>query len=167
MPEVADADAATDTRHTPTAPNGIGLPGWRHPALRSPCRCTCQRQPPGLAARHGHLRSACVDASRHGVRATRDAHLRLRVNPRGWYNKLFCPLGNEFDSIPHTSGAYVSGASDGTILKCPLGSSRVFPVGKADDPCSGLPTHRQHACGARTDHDELFWWPRYRYCGAF
>ena len=91
----------------------------------------------------------------------KDFHLRFCVNSRGWYTHLFDLMGDEIDSIPDTGGAYVLGTSDGTMLTYPWGSSPIFYIGKADNLNQRLSTHRNHICGAREDHDDLYWWPRY------
>ncbi len=59
------------------------------------------------------------------------------------------------------------GTSDGTMLTYPWGSSPVFYIGKAGNLKRRLSTHRNHICGARENHEEVYWWPRYQYGAAF
>jgi len=99
----------------------------------------------------------------------KDFHLRFCVGEggRGWYTRLFDLLCDGTDAVPTTGGAYVLGTSDGTMLTYPWGSSPVFYIGKAGNLKRRLSTHRNHICGARENHEEVYWWPQYQYGAAF
>ncbi len=96
-----------------------------------------------------------------------DFHLRFCVNSRGWYTRLFDLLGDEIDLVPDVGGAYVLGTSDRTMLTYPWGVSPIFYIGKATNLKQRLLEHRKHIFGARRDHEEIYWWPRYQFGAAF
>ena len=99
----------------------------------------------------------------------KDFHLRFCLDTHSWCTHLFDLLADDYEDNPPTSsgGAYVLGTSDGTMLTYPWGSSPIFYIGKADNLSQRLSTHRRAILGAREDHAEFYWWPRYQYGAAF
>ena len=99
----------------------------------------------------------------------KDFHLRFCLGAQGWPTRLFDLLADDYedDPAPSVGGAYVLGASDHTMLTYPWGSSPIFYIGKSNDLNMRLRSHRNHILGAREDHDEVYWWPRYQYGAAF
>lgn len=96
-------------------------------------------------------------------------HLRFCLDTNGWYSGFFDLLDGEIGEClaPDTGGAYVLGTSDGTMLTYPWGSSPIFYIGNATDLARRLLEHKAHILGARDDHTEVYWWPRYQYGAAF
>ena len=96
----------------------------------------------------------------------RDFHLRFCLKEQGWYDGIIDLLGEAYDELPDTGGAYVLGTSN-TMLVYPWGTSPIFYIGKAKSLRDRLVEHRKHIQGARDDDDEAYWWPRYQYGAAF
>ena len=94
----------------------------------------------------------------------KDFHLRFTTD---WFDYLDDLLEKDILSIPERDGAYILGATDGTMFTYPWGSSPVFYIGKADNLRKRLADHRKYIKGAQTDHEKINWWPRYQYGAAF
>lgn len=117
-----------------------------------------------------HLRF-CIDDMAELLGKSRKARL-LGENPSGWFDTndsvdTFNLLENEKSLIPDEPGAYVLGTGDGTMIAYPWGTSPIYYIGKADILRNRLSDHRKHTLGARNDHQEVAWWPRYQYGAAF
>ncbi len=95
----------------------------------------------------------------------KDFHLRFYDNR--WFDGMIDLLENDSSIITESSGAYVIGTSDGTMLTYPWGSSPVFYIGKADNLKIRLLDHKKYINGAIEDHEEINWWPRYQYGAAY
>ena len=111
----------------------------------------------------------------------RDFHLRFCIKDMAklfgkrrpvWFDtndsvSTFDLLEDEESDIPDEPGAYILGTADGTMITYPWGVSPIYYIGKANNLRNRLSVHRKHTLGARNDHQEDTWWPRYQYGGAF
>ena len=111
----------------------------------------------------------------------RDFHLRFCIKDMAklfgkrrpvWFDtndseSTFDLLEDEKSDIPDEPGAYILGTADGTMITYPWGVSPIYYIGKASNLRNRLSVHRKHTLGARNDHQEDTWWPRYQYGGAF
>ena len=111
----------------------------------------------------------------------RDFHLRFCIDDMAklfgkrrpvWFDtndgeSTFDLLEDEKSDIPDEPGAYILGTTDGTMIVYPWGVSPIYYIGKASNIRNRLSDHRKHTLGARNDHQEDSWWPRYQYGGAF
>lgn len=97
----------------------------------------------------------------------KDFHLRFATESKGWPEYFLDLLDGDIDTVTAKGGAYVLGASDGTMLTYPWGSSPIFYIGKAGNLRRRLTQHRDYIKAAIVDHDAIGWWPRYQYGAAF
>lgn len=117
-----------------------------------------------------HLRF-CLEGMKSLFGKSRKAKL-FGESPSGWFDTndsmdTFDLLEDEKSLIPDEPGAYVLGTGDGTMIAYPWGTSPIYYIGKADILRNRLSDHRKHTLGARKDHQEVAWWPRYQYGAAF
>jgi len=117
-----------------------------------------------------HLRF-CLEDMERLFSKSRKAKL-FGENPSGWFNTndgmdTFDLLEGEKSVVPDEPGAYVLGTGDGTMIAYPWGTSPIYYIGKADILRNRLSDHRKHTLGARNDHQEVAWLPRYQYGAAF
>ena len=92
----------------------------------------------------------------------------LRFFSGRWQDGMVDLLSDSaLENIPSTAGAYILGATDLVDFIYPWGRSPVFYIGQARDIRDRVATHRTHIINAKSDHDEVYWWPRYQYGAAF
>lgn len=70
-------------------------------------------------------------------------------------------------ALPTDAGAYVLGTVGETMLVYPWASSPIYYIGKAENLCERLLTHRKHIRGAMENYWDRWWWPRYQYGAAY
>ena len=101
------------------------------------------------------------------------ARLLGEESHNGWFDtnddmyNTFNLLEDEASDIPDEPGAYVLGTRDGTMITYPWGVSPIYYIGKASNLRNRLSDHKKHTLGAKKDHTERAWWPRYQYGAAF
>ncbi len=99
----------------------------------------------------------------------RDFHLRFFVD-RPYPDGIAELLDTEDEELlwaPDTAGAYVIGASAGTMFTYPWGNSPVFYIGESRDLRKSFAEYRKFILLAKKDRGEQTWWPRYQYGASF
>jgi hypothetical protein len=96
-------------------------------------------------------------------------HLRFFVDrpyPDG-IDELFETADEELSWVPETAGAYVIGATQGTMLTYPWGASPIYYIGESRGLRKSFSEYRKLILAAQKDRGEQTWWPRYQYGASF